>query len=67
MAKAQNPKQPHWFKSALIRRLTKIGGASYGVTLPIEVVRQFRWQKRQKLQLTIDEENKRIIIEDWKG
>jgi bifunctional DNA-binding transcriptional regulator/antitoxin component of YhaV-PrlF toxin-antitoxin module len=43
------------------------GCYTYAVTLPIEVVRQFRWQKRQKLQLTINEEKKRIIIEDWSG
>ncbi len=51
-----------------IRKLTKLsGGYSYGITLPIEVVRKFRWRERQKLKLKIDSKNKRIIIEDWKG
>jgi len=41
------------------------GGRSYAVTLPVDVVRSFKWQEKQKLQLTIDEKKKRIIIEDW--
>ena len=50
----------------LIRKLTKLsGGTSYGITLPIDVVRKFKWRERQKLQLTVDEKRKRIIIEDW--
>jgi DNA primase len=50
-----------------VRSLAKTsGGRSYAITLPIEVVRRWRWKNRQKLQLTIDEKKKRIIIEDWK-
>lgn len=49
-----------------VRSLFKIGGGkSYGVTLPVEAIRAFKWQEKQKLQLTIDEKKKRIIIEDW--
>ena len=49
----------------LVRKLSKIGGFSYGVTLPIDIIRKFKWRERQKLQLTVDEKKKRIIIEDW--
>ena len=50
-----------------VRSLNKISnGKSYSITLPVEVIRKFRWQKKQKLQLKIDEKRKRIIIEDWK-
>jgi len=49
-----------------VRSLNKTsGGESYGITLPIEAVRAFRWQKKQKLELVIDERRKRIIIKDW--
>lgn len=49
------------------RSLNKISnGRSYSVTLPIEVIRRWRWKNRQKLQLKIDDKKKRIIIEDWK-
>ncbi len=51
-----------------VRSLYKTSnGKSYGVTLPLAAVRMFRWQSKQKLQITIDEKKKRIIIEDWKG
>jgi hypothetical protein len=50
-----------------IRKLTKMaGGSSYGITLPIDVIREFRWKERQKLQLRIDKKKKRIVVEDWK-
>lgn len=50
-----------------IRKITKVaGGSSYGITLPIEVIRRWGWKERQKVKLTIDEEERRIVIEDWK-
>jgi len=50
-----------------VRSLSKTSqGRSYSVTLPIDIVRRWRWKNRQKLQLKIDEKRKRIIIEDWK-
>lgn len=48
-----------------IRKLTKLaGGSSYGLTLPIEFVRQLKWRERQKL--VVKKSGKRLIIEDWK-
>jgi hypothetical protein len=50
-----------------VRSLFKLaGGKSYAITLPIEVVREWAWQDRQKLKLIIDDKKKRITIEDWK-
>jgi len=51
-----------------VRSLNKISnGKSYSVTLPLRAIRLFRWQSKQKLQITVDEKRKRIIIEDWTG
>jgi len=50
-----------------VRSLSKTsGGKSYAITIPVDVVRLWRWKNRQKLQLRIDQKKKRIIIEDWK-
>lgn len=50
----------------LVRKLFKTGGDStYGVTLPIGTIRRFGWQEGQKLQLEVDEKNKKIILKDW--
>ena len=49
-----------------IRSLTRTsGGKSYAITLPVAVIRAFRWEKRQKLELTVDAKKKRITISDW--
>lgn len=47
------------------RKLSKVGGASYCVTLPIEFIRHLNWRERQKLTVTLD--GKKLIIEDWQG
>ncbi|PIS21461.1 hypothetical protein COT51_02660 [candidate division WWE3 bacterium CG08_land_8_20_14_0_20_41_15] len=49
-----------------IRKITRIGNISYGITIPIEVIRQFGWKERQKVILKIDSKNKIIVVRDWK-
>jgi len=48
-----------------IRKLSR-GGSSYYVTLPIETIRDLKWQKGQKLVVETDKRRKRLIIKDWK-
>ena len=48
-----------------IRKITKVGGKSYAVTLPIEVIRLFNWKERQKVILKINKKRKTITIKDW--
>jgi len=47
-----------------IRKLTKVGGLSLSVTLPIEIVREMKWREKQKV--TVRKSGQKIIIEDWK-
>ncbi|MDC1205526.1 AbrB/MazE/SpoVT family DNA-binding domain-containing protein [Candidatus Pacebacteria bacterium] len=46
------------------RKLTKVAGSSYSVTLPIEFVRHLGWRERQKLDVTL--KGTTLIIKDWK-
>ena len=47
-----------------IRKITKLaGGSSYGITLPIEMVRELKWKERQKV--TVKKVGKKLIVEDW--
>ena len=47
-----------------IRKITKMGGGrSYGITFPIEFIRQLKWRERQKV--VVKKRGKRLIIEDW--
>ena len=49
-----------------VRSLNKVSnGKSYSITLPLEVIRLFRWQKRQKLQLKINGKRKTKTIGNW--
>lgn len=47
-----------------IRRLTKLGGQSFGITLPIAMIRKFRWRGGQKL--VVRARGRKLIVEDWK-
>jgi bifunctional DNA-binding transcriptional regulator/antitoxin component of YhaV-PrlF toxin-antitoxin module len=50
-----------------IRKLSKVGGGvTYSITLPIEIIRKFKWKEKQKLVVEADIKKKVIIIKDWK-
>ncbi len=49
-----------------IRKITKSGGDSYSVTLPIEAIRNLNWRQGQKVVVEVDKKRKRLIIKDWK-
>ncbi len=47
-----------------IRKLTKMGGGkSFGITLPIEMVRELKWRERQKI--SVRKFGQKIILQDW--
>lgn len=48
-----------------VRKITKIAsGGSFGITIPIEMVRKLKWRERQKV--VVKQVGKRIIVEDWR-
>lgn len=47
-----------------VRKLTKLGGKSIGVTLPIEIVRELGWKEKQKV--TVKRVRGGVLIKDWK-
>ncbi|MBU4480437.1 AbrB/MazE/SpoVT family DNA-binding domain-containing protein [Patescibacteria group bacterium] len=48
-----------------IRKLTRMGGGrSLGLTLPIEMMKEFGWKERQKIK--VRKSGSKIILEDWK-
>ena len=49
-----------------IRKITKIGKTSYAVTLPVELIRAWRWKEKQKVVLEVDNKRKVIKIRDWR-
>jgi len=47
-----------------VRKLTKVGGKSISVTIPIHLVRELRWREKQKV--VVRKVGKRLVVEDWK-
>lgn len=47
-----------------IRKLTKVGGKSIGVTLPIDLVRELGWKEKQRV--TVKRIHGGVMIKDWK-
>lgn len=48
-----------------IRKITKMaGGASFGITLPIEMFRALGWRERQKV--VVKKKGSSLVISDWK-
>jgi antitoxin component of MazEF toxin-antitoxin module len=47
-----------------IRKLTRVGGTSLAVTIPLGIVNKFKLREKQKV--TVRARGKKIIIEDWK-
>ncbi len=51
-------------KDRNIRKLTKTGGGSISVTLPIELVCELKWRDKQKV--VVKKRGGKLVIEDWK-
>jgi len=47
-----------------IRNIIKHSG-SYSVTLPIDIVRKYKWKERQKVEV-LEYGKDKIVIKDWK-
>jgi antitoxin component of MazEF toxin-antitoxin module len=47
-----------------IRKLTRVGGTSLSVTIPVNLLRALKWKEKQKV--VVKKSGKKIIIEDWK-
>lgn len=47
-----------------VRKLTKIGKRSIGLTLPIDFVRELSWRERQKVKVT--KVRGGLQIKDWR-
>lgn len=47
-----------------VRKLTRIGSSSIGLTLPVEMLRDLKWRAKQKV--VVKQKGKSIVIRDWK-
>ena len=51
-------------KNKNVRKLTKVGGLSLSVTIPIEIVKSFGWREKQKV--SVKKVKGGVLIKDWK-
>ncbi len=47
-----------------IRKISRIGSSSLGVTIPVDFLRELKWREKQKV--VIKKRGSKITIEDWK-
>ena len=48
-----------------VRKLTRMGGKSLGLTLPKELVTVLGWKEKQKV--VVKKQGRHLIIKDWKS
>ncbi len=53
------------YKNKNVRKLTRVGKASFCVTLPVEYLAKLNWKERQKLKVIL--KGRTILIRDWKA
>ena len=46
-----------------IRKITRTGGKSLGITIPVEIIRELKWRERQKV--VVSKKGKTVVIKDW--
>ena len=51
--------------SKSVRKLTKLGGKSIGVTIPIEIVRELGWREKQRV--TVKKVKGGVIVRDYRS
>ncbi|MFH1375424.1 MAG: AbrB/MazE/SpoVT family DNA-binding domain-containing protein [Patescibacteria group bacterium] len=45
-----------------VRKILKVGN-SYAVTIPLEIVRELNWKKKQKV--VVKKRGKGVVVGDW--
>jgi hypothetical protein len=48
-----------------VRSITQNKTGTYSISLPIGLIRELKWQNRQKV--TVTKRGDKLIIEDWKS
>lgn len=47
-----------------VRKLTRLGGKSLGLTIPIEIARKLKWRERQKV--VVEQKGRKLVVKDWR-
>jgi bifunctional DNA-binding transcriptional regulator/antitoxin component of YhaV-PrlF toxin-antitoxin module len=49
-----------------IMKLRRVSRYSYSITLPKDLIKEFRWKERQKLEVSFGGRKRELVIRDWK-
>lgn len=49
-----------------VRKLTRASSHSYTINVPKEIVDEFKWREKQKLEIVHDPKKKQFVVRDWK-
>jgi bifunctional DNA-binding transcriptional regulator/antitoxin component of YhaV-PrlF toxin-antitoxin module len=53
-------------KQKFIRKLRRVSTHSYALVVPKELIDEFRWQERQKLEIVYGGKKHEFVVKDWK-
>jgi len=48
-----------------LRKIARVSTHSFTVNIPKELMRDFGWRERQRMELIADYENKELIVKNW--
>lgn len=52
------------FANRNIRKITKVGGKSFSITFPIEIIKKLGWREKQKV--VVKKSGSGVSVKDWK-
>ncbi len=51
-------------KEKNVRKITKVGGKSFSITFPIELIKKLGWREKQKV--VVKKSGSGVSVKDWK-
>ncbi len=52
------------FEEKSVRKITKVGGKSFSITFPIELIKKLGWREKQKV--VVKKSGSGVFVKDWK-
>ena len=48
-----------------VRKLQRTSTHSYNLNIPKEVIEQFGWREKQKIEISVEDDKAQLKVKDW--